>query len=200
MPKCLSSLPQNLQRTDELNLLTFLSCVGMLMNGDYVSYKEMEVLIPMLAIPQAQLQKLQILSNCCLPRICPFVVWKLHQDIPHRLLNVKPMTSKTGVKRKEPHEDFQMMEVLQEVVLEDLPQVPPVNIVRTYNMRTSIKWTPMEDAIIPLKDNQSAKLAYLDYCKACQDNGISTRTFTGFWKRRANLQKLLLSKPSTSAF
>lgn len=165
------------------------------MNGDYISYKEMEVLIPKLALPQSQLQKLQILSNNFLPRISPFIVWKLHDDIPHKLLKLKKITSKMGEKRKDP----QLMEVVQEVTLEDLPQLLPANIVRTYNPRTSVKWTPMEDIMIPLKDNQSYNMAYMDYCQACKENGIITQTFKAFRTRRAKLHKSLQTKPSTSA-
>ncbi len=38
-------LPSSLLRTEQLTVLTFVSCVGMLMNHDCISYEELKVLV-----------------------------------------------------------------------------------------------------------------------------------------------------------
>lgn len=45
-----------------MRILTFLSCVGMIMNGDYISFKELGELLTNMKVPEVELQWLQLQS------------------------------------------------------------------------------------------------------------------------------------------
>lgn len=116
LEKCMARMPSGLQPAPRLALLTFLSCVAMLMNGDYVSYAQVEQLIKRLPVTQARMQTLKILSNYTLSRICSTMVWRLHEDIPHKV-RVTPAPRVPATKRSAPEEepDEQLVEDVQEV-------------------------------------------------------------------------------------
>ncbi len=199
IPKCLARIPQNMEKTEELTLLTFLSCVGMLMNGDFVSYMKIESLIPKLPMTQDRLQTMQILSNCSLLRVCTSFVWRLHEDIPHKLGTRRKLKPAQSNKRKEPDDNDQRMEDVQEVSLEDLPAVLPTRIVRSLPSRTSVHWTLIEDLLVLLTEPPSHKEAYKKYCDACKEKGVPLRTFRAFRTRQAQIIKDVRKTHSSSS-
>lgn len=60
MEAILRRLPSSMDKAGHLKMVTFISCVGMLMNGDFVTYEHLKTLIADMPLPQANLQKLQI--------------------------------------------------------------------------------------------------------------------------------------------
>lgn len=66
---CLAHLPQGLEDGQQLKILTFLSCICMIQNGDYVSYKELPPLIQEMGISQAELQRLKIQFWFLMPKV-----------------------------------------------------------------------------------------------------------------------------------
>lgn len=181
MEKVLVRLPR-MAAGQELLLLTFLSCIGMLQNGDYVSYNDLAVLVTQLPVPQSRLQALHLMSNFSLPRMSGVVLYKLHEDIPHRLQKEKPKLL-SPTKRKEPAKDEDTLEVAMEGVQEvrvDLTQpCPPTLKVRCLPASSKVPWTTVEEGMIPL-DGKTHKQAYAAYCESASKAGIAVRTFFAF--------------------
>lgn len=124
MEKVLQRLPSRVKGTLQVNVLTFVSCVGMIMNGDYVDYNHLRTLLADMSphVSQAILQSWQIQSQFNLPKVFNFLVWKLKEDIPYRVqVPAKPMPV---VKAREDAVEEQPFEDVQEV--EDQDQVEPV--------------------------------------------------------------------------
>lgn len=92
MEKVLSRLPEAMKKTPNICLraLTFISCVGMVMNGDYFDYNHLRELLTEISytVSQKDLQRLHIQSRFTLPKVFNIVIWRLHEDIPY--LAVQP--------------------------------------------------------------------------------------------------------------
>ena len=135
---------------NELIVLTFLSCVGMLMNSDFVSYAEMRKLMDELPIPQSRMQQLHLQSSFTLPYVRWATVWRLHEDIEYKLgtpANKPPPV----LKRKSEEEEGppeQPVEDVQEVDVEDISQYPPTQKTRYLPNNWPAKWTEEEVALI----------------------------------------------------
>lgn len=89
MRQLLARIPQSLKGGLLLKTLTFVSCVGAIQSGVYVDYRHLLQLVQEMSVggmPQAQLQKLQILGKVTLEKVKNVVVWKLHPDLPHSLV------------------------------------------------------------------------------------------------------------------
>lgn len=77
-------LPPGLKGSIHLRVLTFISCVGMMMNGYFVDYNHLRDLLQEISpiMSQAQLQKLQTLGKFTLSKVYIVLIWKLHESIP----------------------------------------------------------------------------------------------------------------------
>lgn len=172
MAKILTRLPK-LTDTQELIVLTFLSCVGMLQNGDYVTYNEVGPLVSGLPLSQAKMQGLHLQSNYSLPRVGRVVMYKLHEDIPHKLDTKK---LQQGVKRKteEDEKEEESLEVpeedVQEVRVDIPPACPPTGNVRYLPVSCKMPWTQVEEGMISL-DNKGQQEAYAAYSDECRKRG-----------------------------
>ncbi len=193
MESILTRLPPKMDPSQELKLLTFLSCVGMLMNNDYIVYEHLKTLMCELPLPQARLQVLRIQSGIILPKVLGATVWKLADDIPYRMAP-RPATQKLS-KRKEPEkEPEQPMEDVQGVDEdEDAPPTPPVKS-RCLPVTTHRLWSKEELGFIEL--HGELRDAYTFYVKKTQAAGLPARNLSAF-KRRRN--KILQECQQTSS-
>ncbi len=78
-------LPSTLSKPERLTVLTFVSCIGMVMNNDYVSFEQLKVLAQDLPMPQSKLQSLLILGRILLRKVVGLYMWSLHSSIPYRM-------------------------------------------------------------------------------------------------------------------
>ncbi|KAL0146534.1 hypothetical protein M9458_054745 [Cirrhinus mrigala] len=89
---CITRLPKTLDENKTLTALTFISSIGLIHNGDYVSFPMLAKLLDDLPISQVWLQKLQILSPLLLlnsPK-----VYRLHDSVPHKVPISQPKLDK----------------------------------------------------------------------------------------------------------
>lgn len=151
MEKVLTRLPPGLKKTPNmmLRVLTFVSCIGMLMNGDYVSYNQLRNLLDEMSntFSQKDLQKLQIQLRFTLPKVFNMVIWKLHEDIPYHVVpQVRPVL-KTP-QRLECPEDELPEEDVQEVELQDDLRPLERSQAMYLHANSSRKWSAQEVALI----------------------------------------------------
>lgn len=100
MQMALARLPPGMKDTpnNRLRVLTFVSCIGMVMNSDYVDYNHLRDLLTEMSntVSQKDLQKWQIQSRFNLPKVFNMAIWKLHEDIPYRLVVPKTVAGSGG--------------------------------------------------------------------------------------------------------
>lgn len=100
--KVLERLPPRLAPLVRLQLLTFVSSIGMIQNGDFVNYNHLRMLLIEMSqtVNQEMLQKWLILSKFTLPKVFNMLIWKLHEDIQYRLGG--PQQPRHTVKERRP--------------------------------------------------------------------------------------------------
>ncbi|CAL8283106.1 unnamed protein product [Lota lota] len=118
METAVMRLPSSMTRTDQLAVLTFVSCVGMLMNNDYISYEELKLLVQDLPIPQSKLQSRLIQGRFLLPKVFGLSVWMLHHSVPHRMAKAQIKTTKVSTKKviEEPEQEPEDVQIIDENV------------------------------------------------------------------------------------
>ena len=192
----LTRLPPQLDATQELKVLTFLSCVGMLMNNDYVVYENLRTLIGELPFSQARLQVLQIQSRIMLPKVLGASVWRLADDIPYRMAPQPPkseLAKPATAQQPEQEAPEQPVEDVQGVDLdEETPPTPPLKS-RCLPVNTNRLWS--EEDLGFIQHHGSLRDEYMAYVKKCQAAGIPARNLPAF-KRRRN--KILEEQHNTS--
>lgn len=122
-----------------------------------------------LPLSQATMQELHLLSTFTLQKVWGFRLWRLHEDIPFKLVcpmakpHTKPPDKKAKVEEEE-EEDMQPeegQEVDPEAQVEDgVVQRGPVRYIST---NSSLKWSVQELSFIPLTTALTHKKAYLAY-------------------------------------
>jgi len=63
-------LPKALKDQDLVSVVTFVSCIGIIQNGDFISFEKLRALVEDLPVTQTHLRSLQVLSRFLLPRVC----------------------------------------------------------------------------------------------------------------------------------
>ena len=97
IPKCVKKLETaKLDDNQLMDVLSFVSCVGLMMNGWYVEYSRLDRLRLDMPLNQHRLQDLEILSKLLMVNFNKFRLFRLHDTIPHRL----PDRSKTSTPDK----------------------------------------------------------------------------------------------------
>lgn len=124
MQRCLERLLQAVPKfstEDSLKVMTFVSCIGMLMNNDYVDFQTLKDLHSSLPCPQSRLQDLNLLSKSILPCRAPLSLWKLSHTIPHRL-PARPKVPRAEVEGKRPLEEPKEQREEEDVMAHNLQQ------------------------------------------------------------------------------
>lgn len=108
-------------------LLTYISAVAMLTNGDYIVYTQLYELKKTLPYSQARLQQLQILSNFTFQKYTGMTLYKLHQDIPVKLVKRTQPKPREGQKKQQQEDLLEVpLEVAGELTLDEDHDCPPV--------------------------------------------------------------------------
>lgn len=81
----LPRLPKHLDNHETVRVMTFVSSVAMIQNGEFISFEKLRILIEELPVTQAHLWTLQVLSRFLLPKVYGLKLWALHESIPHKL-------------------------------------------------------------------------------------------------------------------
>lgn len=192
MTKAMSRLPFRMQETPNIRLkvLTFVTCLGMVQNGDYVDFNNLCTLLDDMgqAVSQQLLQKWQIQSRFTLPKVFNMKLWKLHEDIPFRLSKA-PLPP--GPKRQ-PRE-WQDEEVQNEDVqgVDDQDDLRPLerSEARTLPFNSVRVWSVQELSFVN-KDKKVKRVeAYEMYIKSCMEARIPARTLRAFICKRHRLMK-----------
>lgn len=193
MEKVLSRLPTALGKNTLLEVVTFLSCVGLIMNGDFVDYNHLRDLLTHMghAMSQAQLQKLQILSRFTLPKVYNMLIWKIHESIPVRALPPGPKSTKPPAPYNSEEETIQPEEDVQEAEEQDgiRPMVQSPAMCLPAN--SSKLWTDFEKSLINLDTTVKLAQAYNLYVCSCREHKIPARTRPSFQKQRWTMMKTL---------
>ncbi len=189
MKVLLSRLPKKLHGRLLLNTLTFVLCVGAIMNGAYVDYNHLLQLLQEMSaggMSQSHLQKLQILGKFTLEKVKNAVIWKLHPDLPYRLVPRAALnpTLRRPVEEREDQEHQQPLEDVQ--ATEEQDDIRPAVRTRAKCLpaRSNRTWSALELTMINLDRKVSHKQAFKEYLSKCMANNVPARTFDGFKKRR----------------
>lgn len=97
MEKVMSPLPDALEKTPNIRMrvLTFLSCVGMIMNGNFIDFNHLRSLLTDMSQTYSQKILQQLQSWFMLPKVFNAYIWRL-QDIPYRLVQKPPAEDPSG--------------------------------------------------------------------------------------------------------
>ncbi|KAK9977197.1 hypothetical protein ABG768_019018 [Culter alburnus] len=93
MELCVERLPRGISRERVINVLTFLSCVGMVQNGDYVTFQKLAEVERNLPVTQRHLQDLHVVPKLLL--LHRPSVWCFHESIPYKLVVPPPVAQST---------------------------------------------------------------------------------------------------------
>lgn len=190
--KVLERLPPSVSGQLKVNAITMASCIGMLMNCDYVDFNHLQTLLQEMSpnINQAMLQKWRIQLRFTLPKVYKFLFWKLHEDIPHRALENPKFVVKrpqTEDKHEDKHEE-ETFEDVQQVDEQDGLQPMLRSKAKTVSVNTKAKWSALEDANICVDRKITDKEAYEMYVKSCIKHDVPVRTEEAFRRRRVRLR------------
>ncbi|MEQ2166835.1 hypothetical protein GOODEAATRI_032375, partial [Goodea atripinnis] len=185
MEKVLQRLPPNMKGAIHLSVITFVSCIGLMMNGDFVVFEHIRTLLSQISphVSQAHLQKWQILSKFTLPKVFNCVIFKLHEEIPYRLRDTMKVASFLKPKENQPDEE-QPFEDVQ--AIDDQDDIHPLMRSKAMTMPENCKvnWTKEEEDVIDKDPKVKDKDAYKLYVQKCRERQIPIRTFKGFRTKR----------------
>lgn len=178
---CITRLPKGMEDGQRLNILTFLSCIGMIQIVDYVSFKDLPTLIKEMGMSQAELQRLRIQSRFLLPKVKGLSVWRLHDSIPYRMGPPPPPPKSVHV--------FHEREEKEETLKEDMDvQIADVNEVRPDMSRGLYvaanryrRWTKDEEGMVDISVAQST--SYKRYLEMCKEKMIPARSRKSFERK-----------------
>lgn len=181
---CDHRLPDTLSENQRLVQLTFLNCIGLRMNGEFVAYEAWRQLTEELTLPQDQMQRLLIQSRELLESLTMFRVYKLHKAVPYRLFRTLPsvgpkLPTKTVPEQPEQEQDL----VTEDSNVVDVPDIKSQSQVMPHSL-SRVPWSSMELSLVCLDKQLSHREAYAQYVKSCQDKKMGVRTFSAFTQKR----------------
>ncbi|KAK2885211.1 hypothetical protein Q8A67_016048 [Cirrhinus molitorella] len=149
-------LPKDMQKDQIILTLTFISCVALLHNSDYITFGELRALLQDMTITQEELIKLQILSPLLLlptPK-----VHRLNENIPYKIQKTfeieKPNPTNPACRARSPSpEDSEPEEEQQQPVEQVIERIHATTV-----PANSTRWTdeePMDE--IEAKTNTQPK-------------------------------------------
>ncbi|CAL8238459.1 unnamed protein product, partial [Merluccius merluccius] len=173
-----------LGKTPKLLMLTFLSCVGMRMNGEFIDYNAIKELVRDMPLSQATLQKRLILGQELMEKVTALRLWKLHKAIPYRLFKkLPPKLPPTSQKALPPEDRQEPEELVRPEVLQDFPALKSTS--KVLPLTTKLRWSAVEMDLVSIDTKDTHRVAYSRYVQACQTRNLCVRTFSAFRQRRA---------------
>ncbi|KAL0150375.1 hypothetical protein M9458_054192, partial [Cirrhinus mrigala] len=184
LERCIERLPRGMSKERVIHVLVFLSSVGMIQNGDFVSFQKLTEVERDLPVTQKHMQQLGTLSQLVLIRSpC---VFRFHEAVPHKV--VVPVTPPGKPAQPRPPKEEAPTEVLEpppeEQPEEELVQrMEPTSVPASSNSH----WTDMEVSYIDGNPQLSHRKAYDLYLTRCRQNSTPFRTFHAFKSKRNRL-------------
>ncbi len=178
----INRLPKNMTPNETLTALTFISTVGLIQNGDYISFNTLGNLMAELTITQEKLQRLHILSPLLL--LSSPKVHRLHESVPYKIPIYHPLLYKpktTAQRKRSPSPQQSDPDTYQQ----EEPQVQVIERVQTRTVPANItRYTDEEIELVAENQQMSHPDAYKAYLKKCQELGRPARTFAAFKRKR----------------
>lgn len=159
----LKRVPGTIDASTHKKILVLVSSVGLLMNRDFVCYDKIKDLLMELKVSQADLQKWKIMLTSVCDRTFGFTLYKLHYDIPYRMVH-HPVTSKKKPPTPLPEQD----PVEVPVELED--EEPDTVITRAVFMPANVsrQWSEEELSFVKTDPSVRVKDIYRQYVQGCR--------------------------------
>lgn len=187
----LARLPPNMTERSRLLVATFATCVGMLMNGDFVSFQKIKDLVNVLPITQKKMQDWKILGKFMLQKRAGVLLFTLHETIPSKFstkVTVAVRGLKKAVTEEEDHSVEEEMDDSQVLDLIEPPEVPQTYAV-CLPATAGRKWSPLETALIDTDPALTSQQAYQSYIRQCASRGMHIRTWSSFQAKRSRFMK-----------
>lgn len=149
---------------ERLKMLTFISCVGLRMNGEYVDYVQLRELSEEMPLTQAMLQKRLIHGKDLMERVTALKLWKIHSSIAYRVnkrLPIKPVGQADPPKQPEPGEVEPEEMVDIEGQINDVPALKSVS--RVLSKDVKLRWTAKEIELLAYDRDITHRQAYQEY-------------------------------------
>lgn len=178
-----------LDDSNSLRIITFLSCIALIENNDYVDFRRMQELIRELPLTMNQLQQLLLLSKFTLPHKTPFQLWKLHESIPTRLPPRGSAPPKKARQEEVQPEQPVEEEDVQRVEEEEEEGSVRKGLVRFYPSNSKVRWKSEEMSLVSLDPKLTHRQAYDQYIKEVEKCSLPARTFISFWHTRKKMSK-----------
>lgn len=195
----------NLGARETINTLAFISCIAFIMQGWYVDYGQLQVLLSEMPVSQNKLRDCEILSKLILVKFQMFTLHRLHWSIPHKVTIMQQVITSTSKSKEEHERDVAEVEVEgivdgrglrigeDEVGAgepEDIESRTSVTclpvVVRSYK-----RWTPQEvemlESLTVVRGNKSVPELYTMYKQKCMEQNIQFRTLRAFEHRLGRL-------------
>lgn len=170
--------------------LTFISCIGLRMNGEYVDYVQLQELSEEMPLTQSMLQKRLIQGRDLMEKVTAFRLWKLHVSLNYRV-SKRRRPAPTGQSGDPPvfKEKDQVPEEPLEIndLITDIPAIRSHSTVLSRDVK--LKWTPAELSLLALDTTATHRQVYENYVKECQKSMFPIRTFVSFSKKRRQYLK-----------
>ncbi|CAJ1073235.1 uncharacterized protein LOC115005926 [Xyrichtys novacula] len=193
LPMVLSRIPPEVKKEDrKMDLVVYLSCLAIIMNGGFVHFAKLKDLHKSLPVSQKRLLDIRLRSVFSLKTICrDTVLYRLADDIPTTLPATRnPYRGRKGreeeAQEEEPADPGLDESTSQLLVEEDSRQARSISMARPAGKRT--KWSPQELALV--RDTGDLEADYKSYVKDCFDSDIPHRSKQSFkamrWRMRDN--------------
>ena len=202
---CLEKLPDKKFTSEEtVVLLTYATCICLLMNGRYVEYLNLSRLERSLPVPQRKLQTFEILSRFRLESVKTVNVFRIHPSISHSLANKRKHENDgkkeqlPQVEQKQELEENQSSETVRIPLEDDFDSArDQVNTVQSRHLpmnvcRRVVSWKPAERMILTRfigVGGKTVKQCYEEYKKECRENEIPDHPFDSFRRQLTRLNK-----------
>ena len=192
---CLEKIPEKtLTDEDTVVVITYVTCICLLMNNRFVDYLNLSRLERALPLPQRRLQMLEILSKFKVDCVNTVSVFREHPSIPHNLDTKKRKLEQPECEQSAPETDECRLSDKTET--ETIPEEEDNNAndsIQTVqsrhiptNKRRQMSWRPEETALltrfIGVTDKSMSQL-YTEYQGMCRLNGIPDHPFNSFRKK-----------------
>jgi hypothetical protein len=144
MRQLLQRLSPRMADKERIIVLTFLSCVGMLMRGEYVVYEHLKSLLAELPIPQSKMVKMRIQVGFQVTQIRNATIFRLDPDIStkHQGLVHRPQIAPKRKREEEDEEkEEEVLEDVQEVDQEEEQPVQPRTLSRVIPASSRRAWS-----------------------------------------------------------
>ena len=190
LQRCMVRVARSLQDDKQvLDVLTFLSCIALLENNDFVDFKALGELVRALPFSMARMQELLLLSKFMLPKGTPFKLWKLRDTIPTRLppREAKPPAQQPPPAHPEEQAHQQEEEDVQGLEEAEEPARVKKHLPRFFPPNTKTRWSTVELSFLHLDPALTHRQAYSLYLKDVEERALPARTFKSFLLKRQSM-------------